>query len=151
MICHYAGCRYAEYRVFLLLCWILSCWVSLDWMSLCRVSWPRYKWARYGCGIWYFLHLVFVQKTSSFDKRLKILCLKNEYDQSMLKYFIRLFTSYNWSFIVQRAWLLYPTTSHNYFITCCNPITHCFIIKHFFFSRYRKCFHYWRNLSGNFF
>ena len=31
-------------------------------------------------------------------------------------------------------------TSYKHFITCCNPITNCFIIKHFFFSRYRKRF-----------
>ncbi len=58
----------------------------------------------------------------------------------ILKYFIRLITSYNWSLIIQREWLLYPTTSYKHFITCCNTITTCFIIKHFFFSRYRKCF-----------
>ncbi len=69
-----------------------------------------------------------------------VIVVKNEYDRIFLKYFIRLITSYNWSFIIQREWLLYPTTSYKHFITCCNPITNCFIIKHFFFSRYRKHF-----------
>ncbi len=34
-----------------------------------------------------------------------LVVVKNEYDRRMLKYFIRLFTSYNWSFIIQREWL----------------------------------------------
>ncbi len=58
----------------------------------------------------------------------------------ILKYFIQLVTSYNQSFIIQREWLLYPTISYKHFMTCCNTFTNCVIIKHFFFSRYRKCF-----------
>ncbi len=72
--------------------------------------------------------------------------VKKEYDQVVLKYFIRLVTSYNWAFFIQREWLLYQLTSYNYFITCCNTITNCFIIKCLFFQDI-ETFHFWRNLS----